>query len=208
MTLPADTEIAGKKTVADWQALKPTLVGSTAAALWQSAYDDYFHTRLKTRYFDPIEVLFRNRQYRGEGFAIVAIQCSLVEFLAATLEGVLYRHAPSNKLALHEYNNSGDMFASFLAGEAPFKSYFSHAQAQEFYSDVRCALLHEARTRNGWRIRAAQKSGVAVDVSEKIICPFYLQRLFQEYSRSYRGRLVNERALQEAFIRKFDSLCQ
>ncbi len=205
-----DTKIAGKKTVADWQALKPTLELALSAdpALWKKVFDEFFRARLKARYFDPIDTLRTKRRYRGEGFSIVALQCSLVEYLAASLKGESYRSVSDKLLGGHEYNRSGVMFSAFLASEEPFKKYFSQALADEFYSDVRCALLHEARTRNGWRIRLAKQSGLAIDAANKVICPESLQKLFSEYVNIYRERVAHERPVQEAFIRKFDSLCQ
>jgi hypothetical protein len=203
-----DTQIAGAKTVAEWLALRPKLAINSDPALWTSAFEQFFRERLKARYFDPIDILQKNRRYHGEGFSIVAIQCSLIEFLAASLKGASYRHIPDRQLGIHEYNKSGEMFSTFLAGEKPFKTYFSQSLAEEFYSDVRCALLHEARTRNGWRIRLAMQNGLAIDANNKIICPKSLQKLLLDYVQEYGERLAHERPVQEAFVRKFDSLCQ
>jgi hypothetical protein len=202
-----DTKIAGEKTVAEWQALKPTLALNAETAVWRKAFDEFFRARLQSRYFDPIDTLRKNRRYHGEGFSIVALQCSLIEFLAASLKGESYRNVSDKQLGSHEYNRSGVMFSAFLSAEEPFKKYFSQALADEFYSDVRCALLHEARTRNGWRIRLAKQNGLAIDAANKIICPESLQKLFLEYVGIFGERVAREPGVQEAFIRKFDSLC-
>src|SRR5436309_1451560 len=71
--------IAGGRTCADWQAFRRTLTADTATPDdWSRAYHDYFRERLDLRYLNPIRVLQDNGTYQGEGFAIAAIQCSLV----------------------------------------------------------------------------------------------------------------------------------
>ena len=96
---------------------------------------------------------------QGEGFSIVALQCSLIEFLASTLEGKSYKYCPSKavKCDVHEYCNSKALYIRFLRSEHPFSQYFNEATARDFYENVRCPLLHEARTKGRWRILAGCK---------------------------------------------------
>ena len=42
----------------------------------------------------------------------------------------------------------------------PFKDEFNEDQARDFYISVRCGLLHEARTKNGWTIWAKHGSRI------------------------------------------------
>jgi hypothetical protein len=205
------TKIAGKKTVDDWWKLRATLDGDPES--WRSAFKDFFYERLRTRYFVPIKTLMKIPDNNGEGFSIVAIQCSLIEFLGATLEGKSFRHRSEHKGGKpgdDEYNNSKDMFVSFLTSAVPFKSTFDENLAREFYTGVRCGLLHEARTKNGWTITA--KSGVTwiVDTTTltKKVHRDNLQEAFCNFVQWYREALPNDKKLQEAFIRKFDSLCK
>ena len=82
-------------------------------------------------------------------------------------------------------------------------------EAKDFYSNVRCSLLHEAQTTGNWRITANPKRVEAVEKDGDIT---YLQRdLFQRaleaYIWQYKSELLSGNLLKEAFIRKFNALC-
>jgi hypothetical protein len=148
---------------------------------------------------------------RGEGFLIVAVQCSQIEFLESTLQGTSYRYVPRRKGAQqkgpYEYSGSGDIFASFLVNRSPFKNDFTQGIARDFYEGVRCGLLHEARTKNGWTILAKKSGGQTIDANRKVIYRDNFQAALLAFVEWYRVALPSDRPLQEAFIRKFDSLC-
>ncbi|MBC7138606.1 MAG: gamma-glutamylcyclotransferase [Defluviimonas sp.] len=209
--LPDDTRIAGKKTVADWTAMRDRLTRDTGPAPWKDAFDDFFKTRLESRYFGPIRAIEKLDENAGEGFAIVALHCSLIEFLAATLKGKTYKYQRRGKppLGPFEYSNSSDMFIEFLESAAPFKTMFSKAgTALNFYRSVRCGLLHEARTKGNWKIRVCESATRAIDVEEMVVCRNKMQEAFDQFVDWYGRQLPIDTALQQAFIRKFDSLCQ
>lgn len=210
MKLPNDTRIAGKKTVADWTAMKDRLTGSPGPSAWTEAFKDFFKMRLESRYFEPIKAITKIKEDAGEGFAIVALHCSLIEFLAATLEGKNYIQGNGGApLGDFEYSNSKDMFVEFLERNEPFKSIFSKAgTALNFYRSVRCGLLHEARTKGSWKIRVCESATQAIDVEEMVVCRNKMQEAFDQFVDWYGRQLPIDAALQQAFIRKFDSLCQ
>jgi hypothetical protein len=174
-----------------------------------TAYRNFFQERIETRYFKPIQAIDAIGSSKGEGFSIVAIQCSLIEFLGSTLEGTSYKHRPdkTKPLGQFEYDDSGDLFVRFLTTAEPFKNSFSEAHARDFYKSVRCGLLHEARTKNGWTILSKKAPGACIDAVAKTIYRRDLQIAFMAFSEWYGKSLPIEKALQEAFIRKFDSLC-
>ena len=205
-------KIAGTHTVADWITLNANLEPGKGPDNWKQAYEDFFKQRLEKRYFKPIRLLIEQGGKEGEGFAIVALQCSLIEFLASSLEGSSYKNCPTKadraKSGRHEYYDCNDLFIRFLSSAIPFKDHFSVRQAGKFYKYVRCALLHEARTKGGWKIRAGGNSYTPIDVKKKIVYRDNLQSAFEEFVRWYGENLPNCHKLQEAFIRKFDSLCQ
>jgi hypothetical protein len=205
-----DAHIAGSLTTDDWQKFRATLTPGGDPTLWQKAFDDYFYARLSLRYLGPIKVLQDNGSFQGEGFSIAAIQCSLVEFLESTVQGKSYRflRRGAPPLGLQEYSSSSDIFISFLINRTPFKSDFtSEATARDFYEGVRCGLLHEARTKNGWTIWARHSAGQTADTNQKIMYRDNFQTALLSFVDWYRGELPSNAALQEAFIRKFDSLC-
>lgn len=200
--------IAGIKTSADWEALRPRLLTSSHDA-WREAFGDFYEARLNLRYLTPIKVLQVNGTFQGEGFAIVAIQCSLIEFLESSEVGINYRYVRrSEDLGPYEYKSSRSIFVKFLTERAPFSAMFNVATAQDLYTAVRCGLLHEAQTKNGWRIRAKSPNGAVVNVAERILYRDNFQDALLAYVKNYGERLLCEPNLQQAFIRKFDYLCE
>ncbi|MBZ0291817.1 MAG: hypothetical protein K8L99_04545 [Anaerolineae bacterium] len=208
--------IAGDKTDLDWDAFKTGLVSGESPDLWEEAFEVYFSKRLKTRYFKPIQLLRakRNAEYEGEGFAIVTIQCSLIEFLETTVQGISFRLARTGDppLGPFEYGigHSGAIFRSFLRNRQPFPTVFTNdSLADDFYSSVRCGLLHEARTKSPWIIRAGGPEGMFVEITpaEKIIYRNRFQDALQIFIMMYKADLLSNPATQDAFVRKFNSLC-
>jgi len=205
-----DTYIAGSKTTDDWKAFKPRLIPGGDPAVWESAFTEYFHGRLSARYLDPIKVLQDIGGSLGEGFSIAAIQCSLIEFLESTVQGKSYRLLKSGSppLTPDEYSGSRVMFESFLVNRAPFKAEFDAATAQDFYEAVRCGLLHEARTKNGWVIWAEHgRKIIDVTGAPKILYRNDFQKALLDFIAAYKTKLASDPLIQAAFIRKFDSLC-
>jgi hypothetical protein len=174
-------------------------------ALWQEAGTDYFYKRIDSRYLTPIGQLQSHETQGGEGFSIVTIQCALIEFLAAMVEGKNYSFEKTKDP--HAYSNSGDLFRTFLSSQDPFAKSFTKDIATDFYKSVRCGLLHEARTKNGWRIKTTAPGGRTVDAAKKILYRHRLHKDLEQFIASYRKRLLSDKALQAAFIRKFDALC-
>jgi hypothetical protein len=207
--IPGDFIIAGKKRVRHWQAFKGALAVGRDRAPWSRAFRNYFHARLTSRYLKPLDILQKNGTLRGEGFSIVAIQCSLIEYLESTLQGKSYRYRRNGDppLQQHEYSNSGSMFEAFLTTRTPFNTEFTPQLAHDFYASVRCGVLHEARTKNGWTIRAKSKTGQMVDSSLRIVYRDNFQTGLGKFVRWYKTELPSNVGLQAAFLRKFDSLC-
>lgn len=211
MMLSTDTRIAGQKTVADWIELKRRLSSCNDATIWHQAFEDYYKLRLDSRYFKPIKALEEMKKCDGEGFAIVTLHCSLIEFLASTLEGKNYRYVRKGepKLGQFEYSNVGELFQNFLTSQSPFDQMFTdEAAAEDFYACVRCGLLHEARTKGAWRILVDSSANKAIDTDKKIIYRNKMQTAFHDFVKWYGEALPADKKLQEAFIRKFDSLCE
>lgn len=212
MTDNGSMKIAGKRSADNWFALERKL-GETPA-LWNTAFDDFFMERLNTRYLDPIRLLEKHGNNKGEGFSIVSLQCALIEFLQTTRDGTNFkdgsgRYKPED--SKWEYGSSSkEIFTIFLTGHVPFKDYFKNrGEAEDFYSNVRCSLLHEARTTNNWLIKTTLSLGATITKKDG---KTYLQRnLFQRdleaYIWQYKIELLSNDKLKEAFIRKFNALC-
>lgn len=201
--------IAGNKTEEDWRVLRSKLVNDNSPVLWEEAYTDYYLQRLNLRYLDPIKTLIDNSTYQGEGFTVVAIQCTLVEFLESTVEGLRYRYLRRGEvLSQFEYSSSKSIFVKFLTTRTPFASTFSSDAATDFYANVRCGLLHEACTKQGWRIWGNNSINKIIDVDNKIVYRDNFQEALLIFIQNYKTELLVSSQLKEAFIRKFDSLCE
>ncbi len=211
MKTPGDVKIAGSKTCKNWQAFRVKLVPGDDPGLWQDAFQSYFYERLFRRYLKPIEAIKKDGTLGGEGFSIVAIQCTLIEFLESTTKGLSYRYVDKHKgerLGKYEYSDSKKMFVNFLRKRPPFAKDFNKSLARDFYAGVRCGLLHEAQTKKGWTISADGPSGTVICAANKTVYRNNFQDGLRTFINWYRGALPSDVSLQEAFIRKFDSLCQ
>ena len=170
---------------------------------------------------------------RGEGFAAMTLICSLIEFLQSCYEGRKYKNETNvNNLNLNfEYSLSGVIFKRFLECHEPFTSQFTNTTLNktffdDFYSNVRCGLLHEAATNNDWIVR--QKSNATnfnkfVDVTDESKKIIFRDNFFEEikiYFDKYKQKIINDEKgdimiagqnrtihLRHAFCRKIDFLC-
>jgi hypothetical protein len=197
-----DILLAPRRSAKDWWSVSSQLVIGGDTSIWSDTFQEFFFERLESRYLKPIGLLQDKGNRQGEGFSIVSIQCAMLEFLAACRHGLIYRHGTPQQP--FEYSGSRDLFVSFLSETEPFDTLFTRDAAVEFYRQVRCALLHEARTKGFWTIHTA--GPVGVDCSRKVIYRNTFQHLIEIYIKSYRSDLLADIALQAAFIRKFNDL--
>jgi hypothetical protein len=201
--------IAGSKTPEDWCLLKQRLIENSCEETWKEALNDYFLKRLYLRYLNPIKVLQKHGTFSGEGFSILAILCTLIEFLESTVKGLKYRYSNRNdELSHFEYSNSRELFINFLCNRMPFRKEFNLTLAEEFYINIRCGLLHEAQTKDRWRVRAKNKEGKIIEKDQKIVYRDNFMEAINSFIQLYSVELKFNKKFQEAFIRKFDSLCE
>ena len=211
--IDGDVKISVDFTATDWRNFKETLKIGGGQDNWKQAYEDFFKARIETRYFEPIRLLKEHGNKKGEGFAITALHCTLIEFLASTLSGERFKFINPNSDAEpgeHEYKGSAGLFKRFLRDQTPFKDYFKTNQIRDdFYENVRCPLLHEARTKGEWKIRAGCPSDPPIDMKEKIVYRNSLHKTFEDFVAWYGKELPlpHNKKLQEAFFRKMEFLC-
>lgn len=195
-------EIAPGKTSQHWKELSGLLRKEPTQELWDQAITDFFKGRLDVRYIKPMRVLTENGSRRGEGFAIVTLQCALIEFLAAMRSGKRYEYGAKETDLV--YGSSKKLFIEFLEQVRPFAAWFAGKGATNFYSSVRCGLLHEARTNGGWRIRF--DGTPTIDAQNYIVYRESLRRALSAYVEAYVADVRREPAVQRAFISKFDDI--
>ncbi len=224
------TKLFGRQSKQRWVDLRSEIIISPSnKKLWESA-TSLLHDRLETRFLKPIDRILFMRISSGEGFAVMTLICSLIEFLQSCYEGKKYDYqltrSRDTKVA---YGNSGKKFKSFLEHHQPFKTIFSKSVskpnrfiktfADDFYSNVRCSLLHEASTNNGWTIKANKKniSINFVDVSNENNKIIYRDNFFEEikiFINNYIKLIIDNEQdekgqyLRDNFCRKLDCLCE
>lgn len=103
--------------------------------------------RIYGRYFDAVDLLINAEENlspkkRRYGFAILAIDCLLVETIQAFKDGITDTRKKSKGL-----------FRKFLMNSPLFGSYFSdEKQADEFYDQIRCGILHQGETKKDSKV--------------------------------------------------------
>jgi hypothetical protein len=221
------TSLFGKQTKQDWQDIRSKIITNpNDSENWERAIA-LLEQRLQSRYFRPIAEILKMKIISGEGFAVMTLICSLLEFLQSCYEGKTYEYrSPETKF---KYSKSHDKFKNFLETHEPFKPVFSKLVSQktnniktfadDFYSNVRCGLLHEATTNNGWIIKSSKntKSQMSfVDLSDENRKIIYRDTFFEaikNFSSNYQQQIhqnkkdKNNQFLRDNFCRKLDYLC-
>jgi gamma-glutamylcyclotransferase (GGCT)/AIG2-like uncharacterized protein YtfP len=178
---------------------------------WRSAFDVFFYTRIKTRFLNPIDWILEKQYNNGEGFSAVALQCVLIEFLEAFYQGKIYTTSKSPRD--FEYNSSKQLFCDFLLTHKPFSDEFiTKANANGFFDNIRCGLLHEAATKETSRINNAPSHYMLVsfEPNDPSNMRIYRENFYQgicEYIDSYKTELLTDKSLKANFIRKMDDIC-
>lgn len=138
----------------------------------------------------------------------MTIYCSLIEFLETTYQGLNFKNKKKADLNQFEYGfgHSRVLFESFLTNRKPFL--LTKKIATEFYGNVRCGLLHEAQTTGKWKIRVDQGTLITQIGNEYILDRLVFKNKLNQYLKLYKNNLLKTQGLKEAFIRKFDGICE
>jgi hypothetical protein len=104
---------------------------------WEKAISA-FKSRIYSRFIEPADVLVsidenKPATARRFGFAILAIDCLVVETLGAFQEGLKNTDGKSKAT-----------FAKFLSTSPGFRQHFTRRRAEDFYREFRCGILHQA----------------------------------------------------------------
>ncbi len=138
-------EIALGFTIDDWNHLKTKLDSS---GKWSDEWDEVIsklEARFQKRFFEPAAAL---ESLAYSGFALLALDCLLLESLQAFISG---NHA-ANSAA------SRSAFKKFLMKNKTFGTYFpNESSVDTFYTHVRNGLLHDGETRKGWLIKRSDR---------------------------------------------------
>ena len=224
LNLNQDMKIAGNLTISNWEELSANLNCGNDNNWGRAFY--FFEERIRTRYINPIKSILEIGDNLGEGFAVVNLQCSLIETIESFINGcnseynTKIRKTQWKKGFTIIFNSNKEIFISFFNNRTPFKEL--NIDGGLFYQDVRCGLLHETQTKNNWKIKCdTAESGLAYqeinnrNIVEKIIhrenFQIYLEKLIARYRISIITRAdfdgIPACELRENFIAKFSHIC-
>ncbi len=98
----------------------------------------FFNDRIKERYISP----FSDNEHKN-GFIMMASVCLMIESLESYWQG--WKNSPNSSLA----------FCLFFSRHPKFDQI--RGLTQEFYKNIRCGIMHQGETTNGWHIRRDKK---------------------------------------------------
>jgi hypothetical protein len=128
--------ISPKYTKADWDNLDLNY-GSND---WNTAVD-IFEDRMNGRFFNQIKILENNNDGNSAlfaGFAIIALDCMLIETLEQFIKGRIRTGQGMDANAFYDFFQRSVKFAAFFD---------NMPKAKIFYQQIRCGLLHQAQTK-------------------------------------------------------------
>lgn len=222
-------QIAGNLTIQNWKELSKNL-SPDKDENWSLAFH-FFEERIITRYQNPINAILKMEDNLGEGFAVVNLQCSLIETIESFINGWIYHNDKKNDIStgwylrktekinrvknpLNQKENlkNEDIFISFFKNRETVK--ILNIDGLDFYKSVRCGLLHETQTKNGWKIWT---DGVDKSIDNKVIYRNNFQRDIEKVIANYKNAItkgiefkiegISTKELRDNFKSKFNHIC-
>jgi hypothetical protein len=139
---------------------------------WQRAIS-IFTARIRERFLDPITEI---EHLDFAGFAVMALDCLLIEMLQQFREGM--GRTPAGK--------SKDYFIDYLTNTS-FGKYFDKRQATIFYRQIRCGILHQAELRGSSKIAIGRRLPLV------------------KYADDNKGLIVNRHRFHRQLLTEFDN---
>jgi hypothetical protein len=150
---------------------------------------DLIYERFYERYIEP----FENNPAKHE-FSMMAVACLMIESLFCFQRG---RKKTGEA--------GGVVFAAFFSGSKQLTVFVGHGG--DFYTNVRCGILHQGKTYDGWLI---VRKGALFQSSKKTINATKFHAALELELRAYTDRLRKESFRETAWraaIRKLDHIC-
>ncbi len=180
--------------VGDWAALD-----FTKETDWQIAID-IFEDRIRGRFLDIVDEI---QEYVFAGFAVMALDCLLIETLQQFFEGV--HETPRGQSEMY--------FRRFLT-QTSFAPFFDDDdKSRLFFDHIRCGILHQAEVKGNSRIIITGGTPMVRQVDNGLIInrQLFHQQLaweFNHYVARLRQNDPPDDELRRKFRRKMDAICQ
>lgn len=200
MFLPIATFISEKYTYEDYLKLEFEL--NSPEEVWEKAID-IFIDRINSRFFYAIDKLMENKdryEMLKYGFAIMTLQCSLIDTFAKFRYG-------SNKQTERFYMFLKEYLIKNIDEEEKQKI------ASKFYKDIRCGLVHSGSTENmsglscdAVNLITTMKNGNKEFISVDI---FIMDKELRKYFKEYINKLRNkDEELRKNFVKIMNHVCK
>jgi hypothetical protein len=202
--LAPSTKISPQFTVADWIELRPQLDDPFEKGAWDRAAA-VLKDRIENRFLKPVRILAGHPESSGAGFgfAILALDCLLIDTLQAFRLGRTPGHSarPTQE------------FSNFLKERQAFATEFASRRLRDDFVDcVRNGLLHDGETRKGWIIKKKSAHGKILQKAENGWVlhrnDFHsaLEHEFSSYVRALTDP-CSDSSLRTNFLLRMDSIC-
>lgn len=167
-----------------------------------SQYKDFFNNKdkvsiinlIKDRFSERYILPFKDNKFK-HGFCIMAVSCLMIETLESFWEGWPNTDNKSEKAFCDFFDRSNRLI--------DFKGY-----SKEFYKHVRCGILHQAETTNGWRIR---RKGELFDKYTKTINATRFIKILEEELDDYCDKLNKfdwNSKIWTNLLKKMNTICK
>ena len=139
----------------------------------------FVYDRFHQRYLLPFEKISSTI---NSGFAQMAVCCLMIEALESFQNGWDDTREVYDKEESRIYG--GDIFESFFSRYEEFEDF--KGLGQDFYFNVRCGILHQAESKNGWLIG---RKGALYSESNKSINSTKFRYGMKKCLKTYCGKL-------------------
>lgn len=158
---------------------------------------DFIYYRLHGKYLKPFEyegVDFK-KNFKN-GFSIMANCCLLIETYVSFIRSEFKTTHGKSEKAFGYFFTTDPGFAAFgYDGQTP-AHYLSNAKLvksgipHDFYSNVRCGILHSGETKNGWKINRSSTKAI-LDPGTKDINAIEFAKALKQVIENYQTALIN-----------------
>ena len=140
---------------------------------YKTQLSEFIYDRLHGRYIRPFE--FDDSKYKKHfknGFTIMANCCLLIETFVSFKKLQFKDSNGKSEKCFGWFFVTENAFSKFSQGGLPAPEYLSEGRIRnrgvprDFYRNVRCGILHNGETRNGWKI---VREGSLYDAPKKTI---------------------------------------
>lgn len=139
----------------------------------RKALADFIYNRLYGRYLKPYDYdSDAYRKYYKNGFAIMGSSCLLIESYVSFSEAKFRKTKDLSRQCFGHFFTTEKRFKEFAAGgrqkDGTISTKKQGGTPNEFYDNVRCGILHNGETRNGWTISRNPKKPLFNRVTKEI----------------------------------------